>query len=138
MDKKTRLSTLWIFLTLNFIFCDVFSLHYQKDLQNLLNGKVGDTPITQPFLLLFSIIMEIPMLMILLSRLLQYRANRTLNLIVAMLLLILQLSTLFWGENTLHYKFFSLIEILTCMAIIGLSCQWRDEVAKPSEFTPII
>ena len=27
-DKKTLLSTLWILLTLNFIFCDVFTLMY--------------------------------------------------------------------------------------------------------------
>lgn len=138
MEKKTLLSTLWIFLTVNFIFCDVFSLHDQKNLQNLLSGEVGDTTITQPFLLLFSIIMEIPMLMILLSRLLKYRTNRALNLIAAVLLLILQFITLFWGENTLHYKFFSFIEILTCIAIIGLSWQWREEASKPAGYTPII
>jgi len=38
MDKKTLLSTLWIFLTVNFIFCDVFTLMNSEDLKNLLKG----------------------------------------------------------------------------------------------------
>lgn len=138
MEKKTLLSTLWIFLTVNFIFCDVFSLHYPKDLQYLWNEKIGDMVATESLLLLFSIAMEIPMLMILLSRILKHRINRILNLTVALLLLGLQLGGLGWGESTLHYKFFSWIEICTCIGIIGIACPWREEDPKPAGYTPII
>lgn len=125
MNKKTILSTLWIFLTVNFIFCDVFSLHYHEDLNKLLTGKVGDTEITQEFLLIFAFIMEIPMLMILLSQLLEQKINRILNIIAGVLLIAVQTSSLLWGDNTLHYWFFSIIEIGTCIYIIWLANNWR-------------
>lgn len=130
MDTKTRLSTLWIFLTLNLIFCDVFSLHFARDLQNLLNGKVGDTVISQEFLLAFAIIMEIPMLMVLLSRLSAYKTNRILNMAAALLLLFVQTGSLCWGENTLHYKFFSGIEIISCICIFCTAWKWTGTEEK--------
>jgi hypothetical protein len=82
-NKKTNtiLSTLWIFLTVNFIFCDVFTLMHAEDLRNILNGKIGDIEITQEFLLAFAVIMEIPMIMIVLSKFLRYKLNRVLNLV---------------------------------------------------------
>lgn len=125
MDKKTTLSTLWIFLTANFIFCDVFSLHHHENLNALLTGKVDGTEITEEFLLIFAVIMQIPMLMILLSRLLPQKANKILNLITAIFLLIIQTSTLLWGANMLHYWFFSIIEISTCIAIAWLAYHWK-------------
>jgi Na+-driven multidrug efflux pump len=75
-NRKKLLSTIWIFLTVNFIFCDVFTLMYSEDLKQLLSGKVGEIELTQEFLLIFAIIMEIPMLMIVLSRVLNYKLNR--------------------------------------------------------------
>ena len=53
MDKKIVLSTLWIFVTINYIFCDVFTLFYAPDLNNFLTGYVGDIELSQNFLLTF-------------------------------------------------------------------------------------
>ena len=78
-NAKALLSTIWVFLTVNFIFCDVFTLMYLEDLRQILNGKAGDVELTQEFLLSFAIIMEIPMVMILHSRVLSYKLNRILN-----------------------------------------------------------
>lgn len=126
MDKKVLLSTLWVFLTVNFIFCDVFTLMHSEDLKNILNGTVGDVQITQEFLLGFAVVMEIPMLMILLSRLLKYKPNRMLNLVFGVLLAVIQLWSLTVGNNTLHYKFFSVIEIATCIGIVWTAWKWSD------------
>lgn len=130
MNKNALLSTLWIFLTLNFIFCDVFSLHYHKDLQNLLAGKVGDTEITQAFLLVFAMVMEIPILMIILSRTLKPAVNKVFNIVAASLLIVIQTTTLLWGENTLHYQFFSVIEITTCIVIVAIAWQRKFGAVK--------
>ncbi|MBK1439980.1 hypothetical protein JHJ32_08290 [Parapedobacter sp. ISTM3] len=127
MDKKVLLSTLWIFLTVNFIFCDVFTLMHADDLKNILNGRVGDMQITQEFLLAFAVMMEIPMLMILLSRLLRYQSNRILNLIFGILLAIIQLWSLTVGGNTLHYWFFSIVEIAACIGIVWSAWKWKKE-----------
>jgi len=130
MDKKTLLSTLWIFLTVNFIFCDVFTLMHSEDLKNLLNGNVDGMQLTQEFLLSFAIMMEIPMLMILLSRLLKYKSNRILNLIFGGLLAIIQIWSLTVGNITLHYWFFSIVEIITCISIVWIAWKWTKVVAE--------
>ncbi len=124
MDKKVLLSTLWLFLTVNFIFCDVFTLMHSEDLKNLLAGGVDGMQITQEFLLGFAFVMEIPMLMILLSRLLKYKLNRIMNLIFGVLLAIVQIWSLTVGDTTLHYSFFSIIEIVTCISIVVVAWKW--------------
>jgi len=125
MDKKVLLSTLWIFLTVNFIFCDVFTLMHSEDLRNLLDGSVDGMQITQAFLLGFAIMMEIPMLMILLSRLLTPTPNRILNLVFGILLAIIQTWSLTVGDITMHYAFFSVVEIVTCISIVWVAWNWR-------------
>lgn len=123
-DKKSLLTTLWIFLTVNYIFCDVFSLYHATFLKELLTGKLGGIEFTQEFLLTFSIIMEIPMLMIVLSKMLNYKFNRILNLVAGFLMLVIQIGSLVTGENSLHYFFFSAIEIITLFVIIGIAWKW--------------
>lgn len=130
MEKKVVLSTLWIFLTVNFIFCDVFTLMHSEDLKNLVNGTVDGIHITQGFLLGFALMMEIPMVMILLSRVLKYRLSRILNLVSAILLAFIQIWSLTVGNTTLHYAFFSMVEIVTCICIVGVAWKWtanRDQ-----------
>ena len=125
MDKKTILSTLWIFLTVNYIFCDVFTLMYSEELKQILTGKVGDMAMTQSFLLAFAIIMEIPMVMIFLSRILNLKINRALNIIAGLILTVIQTGSLFAGTPSLHYIFFSIIEILTTLLIVWYALKWE-------------
>lgn len=124
MEKKALLSALWIFLVVNFMFCDIFTLMHSEDLKNLLNGKVGEMYVTQKFLLIFAIFMEIPMVMILLSRILPFKLNRVINIIAAVLLAIIQSWSLTVGEITLHYWFFSMVEIATCIGIFVVAWNW--------------
>ncbi len=126
-NPKKTLSVLWIFLTLNFIFCDVFTLMYSEELQQILSGKMGETVIDQPFLLVFAFLMEIPMAMILLSRFLPYRLNRWLNIVAGVLLTFVQVGSLFVGKPTLHYVFFSLIETAAASFIVWLALRWKNE-----------
>ena len=126
MDKRILLSTLWIFLTVNYIFCDVFTLMYSEELKQILIGKVGDMEITQSFLLTFAVIMEIPMVMIFLSRILKFNINRVLNIIAGIILTIIQTGSLFAGTPSLHYIFFSIIEIATTLFIVWFALKWKD------------
>ena len=124
-DKKRLLSTLWIFLTVNFIFCDVFTLMHPEDLKNILKGSIDGVQITQTFLLFFAVVMEISMAMILVSRLLKPKYNRILNIIFGVLLAIVQIGSLFVGSITLHYAFFSVVEIATCISIVWIAWKWK-------------
>ena len=48
---------------------------HSGDLQQIITGKIGTVELTQEFLLTFAIIMELPMVMILISRFMNHKAN---------------------------------------------------------------
>ena len=126
MNKKALFSTLWIFVTLNYIFCDVFTLFYSESLKQLMTGEMGGMEINQEFLLAFSFLMEMPMMMIVLSRILPYKSNRLANIIVALIMTLVQAATLFTDDNTLHYIFFSIIEVGTTSFILYSAWNWVE------------
>ncbi len=131
MLQDAKLSLLWIFLFLNYIFCDVFSLMYPPMIQELAVGNTVDgIEMSQTFLLMFAVIMELGMIMTVLSRLLPYTPNRIANIVVGLALLVVQVGSLFAGENTLHYWFFSAVEIATLIWIVVTSWRWVPAVAK--------
>jgi hypothetical protein len=131
MKREQLLSLLWIFLTVNFIFCDVFTLMYSEELRKILSGKIGEMEITQEVLLTFALIMEIPMLMIILSRVVKRKINRILNVVFGLLLIIVQAGSLTADDNSLHYIFFSIVEISTLIAIVWLAIGWKDTSQEP-------
>ncbi len=125
MDKKVLLSTLWIFVTVNYIFCDVFTLFYAPDLNQFLTGTVGSIELSQSFLLTFAIIMEFAMVMIVLSRVLHYSLNRWFNIIGGIVFTLIQAGTLLEGDFTKHYIFFSLVEISATLYILWAAWNWK-------------
>jgi len=126
MNKKVLFSTLWIFVTVNYIFCDVFTLFHSESLKQLMTGEMGGMEINQKFLLGFSILMEMPMVMIVLSRILSYKSNRLANIIVALIMTIVQAGTLFTADNTMHYIFFSIVEVGTTSFILYSAWNWTE------------
>jgi hypothetical protein len=126
ITTKDKLFTLWIFVTVNYIFCDIFTLFYSENLKQLISGAMGGMDITETFLFAFSVIMELPMLMIVLSRLLPYKFNRLANIAVGIFMTLVQTATLF-GDNMLHYVFFSIIEITTTIIIVWIAIRWKNE-----------
>ena len=126
MNKKVLFSTLWIFVTVNYIFCDVFTLFHSESLKQLMTGEMGGMKINQEFLLAFSFLMEMPMMMIVLSHILPYKSNRLANIIVALIMTLVQAATLFTDDNTLHYIFFSIIEVGTTLFILYSAWNWVE------------
>jgi hypothetical protein len=113
---------LWVFLAFNYIWCDHLSNMEIPVIRGLLEGNIAGIPVTQGFLLFSGISMEIPILMILLSAILPYKANRGVCCGAAILMLLFQLCSFFMGTPiTLHYLFFSVIEILGNAAIAVLA-----------------
>ncbi|MBP1762404.1 MAG: hypothetical protein H6Q64_1946 [Firmicutes bacterium] len=121
------LSKLWVFLSLNYILCDVLSNMEMAVLKGLLEGNIAGIEMTQGFLLMAGISLEIPFLMVLLSSVLPYKANRITNIAAASLMIVYQLGSFMVGsETTLHYMFFSGVEILGNAVILGLALRWRQ------------
>ncbi|MEW6999223.1 DUF6326 family protein [Colwelliaceae bacterium BS250] len=125
-NRKNLLSLLWIYLTVNYIYCDVFTLHDAKYLEAFLSGDVGGMKITEEFLLVFAFVMQIPMIMIVLSRCLTFTLNKYFNIVAGIITTSIQAVTVTMG-GTLYYMFFSFFEICTGLFIIYLAVTWKQE-----------
>lgn len=125
-DRKTLLSTLWVFVVLNYIYCDVITLLHPGFLNQLLTGTVGGMVMTDALLLGTSIFLEIPIAMVLFSRILGYRANRIANIIAGFVVTGVMLFTLFIGTPALYYLFFAIIEIAATMYIVFYAWKWTE------------
>ena len=126
-DRRAILSTLWIFLVANYIYCDVFSHMVPAAIKELITGTIGSIQVTQGFLLTAAIMMEIPIAMIILSRVLKYRANSWANIIAGAIMAAIQVGTMGMGTPpTLHYLFYSAIEIACNLFIVWYAWKWTN------------
>jgi hypothetical protein len=104
-----------------------------EDLKQIITGTVGSIPMTEGFLLGAAIMMEIPFALILLFRFLPYRGNRWANVIAGAIMTAVQVSSLFVGSGlTLHYIFYSTIEIACTAIIVWLAWTWRNPEGNPN------
>ena len=116
-DIKLRLSTLWVFMLLNYLYCDVVGLYDPRFI----------TDLSQDALLAASFLMEIPIAMVLLSRVLNQRPNRGANVIAGLFMAVVQLGSWFVGTPpTIYYSFFSVIEIACLMFIVWTAYRWAE------------
>jgi len=129
-DRKVILSTLWIFVLFNYVYADVYTLVFNPVLQKeatkeLLSGYVGSIQITQGFVLVTAILMETAIAMVLLSRVLPYRANRWANIIAGVLQTAFVAWSLFGGTPpSPFYAFFATIEIACTVFIVWYAWTW--------------
>lgn len=126
-DKKGLLSTLWIFLAANYIYCDHLGLMEPGAINDLLAGRMGSIQVTPPFLLTAALIVEIPILMIILSRVLMHRVNRWVNICAGAIMVLIQVGTMGFGTPPSPvYILYSVIEVICNLIIIGLAWKWRN------------
>jgi hypothetical protein len=125
-DLRIALPGLWIFLVLNYLYCDVLTFMDAGVLKDFMAGNAagGTIQITPEFLLASGVLMEIPMAMIVLSRVLRHRLSRWANVAAAAFMLVVQVGTLFVGTLTSFYLFFSIVEIGTLALIAVLALRW--------------
>ena len=126
MDTPQKLSLLWIFVTLNYLYCDLMGLMDANLLSQYLTGSVDGLVISEDFLLGAAILMEIPIAMVLLSRLLPHRANRWTNFAAGFIKTAAMVATFFMGLPTSYYLFFATIEIATTIYICWLALRWKE------------
>lgn len=118
LPRPVLLQTLWLVLVLSFLWCDVASLMDPQD---------PYTGMTEWTLAGAGAWMLVPVLMIALSRLIRRRAGRSLGITVAALLMLGQVGSLFVGAPTPYYVLFSVVEVATMAAIIGLTWTWSAD-----------
>lgn len=120
-DMKVKLSTLWIFVMFNMVFADIVGFLNPGTLEEMIVMKPP-----QGMLLVFSILLEIPIAMIVLSRLLNHKANRRANIAAGAI-------TILWvvgGGNTAYsYIFFASIEVVCMLLIVWYAYGWGEQEA---------
>jgi hypothetical protein len=126
-DMKGRLSALWLFAILTYTYGDVVTLMDPV--------KHGSVQLTEGFLLGGSIFMMIPITMVLLSRILEYRASRLASIISGTIMTVSLPVTLFVAEPTIYYVFFTVIEIACTAIIVWFAWKWRNPEAYPNNIT---
>jgi hypothetical protein len=125
-DRRVLLSALWLFVMLNYLYADVLSLMDPILLPQWLGGRVAGLTITRPFLLAAAVMMEVPIAMTLLARVLPQRSNRVANIVAGLFKTLAVSASLFVGTPNMHYLFFASIEIPTTLAIAFVAYRWRS------------
>src|SRR5574339_997945 len=118
IDRKVLLSSLWLFVMLTYTYGDVVTLMDPV--------KHGSIELTESFLLGGSIYMMIPITMVLLSRILKYRASRWASIIAGTIMTITLTLALFVAVPTMYYAFFTAIEIACTAIIVWYAWTWRN------------
>ena len=130
--SRIILSTLWIFAILNYLYADVMGSMDAEVLETILSGSVGSLEMTPGFLLMGAILMETAIVMVLLTRVLAWRANRIANIIAGVIHTLAVFASMFVeGPPALYYIFFGTIEIACTLFIIWFAITWK----KPTEDT---
>ena len=127
LDKRAKLSSLWVFVFLNMIFRDLHEFGRAGFIEEMMTGVVNGVQITDGLMLIGGIMIAVPLLMIPLIQFLNFRANRLANLVIGVLQIV---STI--GNNMapdLDDAFFAVIELVALVLIIGLAWNWREPAA---------
>lgn len=124
---RTVVASLWLFATLNYLYCDVLGTHDPQYLKALLTGTVGGIEMNQGFLLAASVLVSIPMSSVLVSRVAPHRLARIWSIAAGAVMTVVQLGTLGVGSTpTMYYLYFSAIEVATTAFIVWFAVtRWR-------------
>jgi hypothetical protein len=130
-DRRIILTTLWVFILFNMIYADILNTlkpGYLVEIENVGKTMSGE------MVLIFAFLMEIPIVMILLSRFLKPKWNRIANIIASIISILWVILPSFVlgdiGNTPLSYLFFASIETITMLFIIWFAWNWKEEKTK--------
>ncbi|HEX8847561.1 MAG TPA: DUF6326 family protein [Pyrinomonadaceae bacterium] len=124
-DRKVILSTLWIFVTFNYLYADLVMVIFNPGAYQAIAARMS-----QWVALGATVLMEILIAMILLSRILKYRANRWANIFAGILGTAFVAVTLS-PRSPAFYIFLSAIEIASTLFIIWYAWTWpKDQTSE--------
>lgn len=127
IDKRLKLSSLWVFVFLNMIFRDLHQFGNVDFVEGMMTGVVDGVQITEGLMLIGGIMIAVPLLMVPLTQFLNFRANRLANLFIGVLQIVVII-----GVNMapdLDDIFFAVIELTALVLIVGLAWKWKEPAA---------
>ncbi len=118
-DRRTVLSSLWIFVLFNMLFRDIHEFARPGWIEELMSMDVAEG-----LLLASGVVLTAMISMIVLNRMLSRRAARWSNLVVAGITIASMIAN---PPGDLDDIWFFAVEVLALVAIIGLAWTWRRE-----------
>jgi hypothetical protein len=125
-DRKAILSTLWIFVMFNYLYADLAMMIFNPGAYQAIAARMS-----QWVVLGAAALMEILIAMILLSRILKYRANRWANIFAGIVGTVFVAVTLS-PRAPAFYIFLSAIEIACTLFIVWYAWTWPNPEAQNS------
>lgn len=140
-DRKTVLSALWAFVLFNYVYADVYTLTFNPVLRpeswkQFLSGNAGGVQLTESFVLITAVLMETAIAMVLLSRILNYSANRWTNVAFGAFHTLFVAWSLLGETPPIYYLFFAAVEIVCTLFIAWYAWQWRIPSARAKDAAP--
>jgi hypothetical protein len=123
LDRKVLISTLWIVVMFNMVFADILAFMIPGNLEEVITGTVDGISMSGELMFIAAIMLEIPIAMIFMSRVLGRKSNRLLNIAAAIITIIFVVGG---GSLELHYIFMAGIEVICMLYIIQLAWTWKD------------
>lgn len=123
IDKKVLLSTLWIMVMINMLQADILSLIIPGAAEEVARTSANAGASIPQLMLIGAIMGNLPIAMIVLSRVLKYGINRRVNIGASIVTI-----AYIWGgmASYPHYIFIAAVETLCLLLIIGFAWPWRN------------
>lgn len=118
-DRRQLLSTLWIFVLLHMVFRDLHQFGNQAFVADMLRGEANGIKITEGLMVVGWLMIEIPLMMVLLSKYLPPKPNAYANGFAALFTLLILLSGLATAD--LDDWFFTVVEASSLLYIISIA-----------------
>lgn len=116
IERRSLLSTLWIFILFNMIFRDLHQFASEDFIEEIMSSEFPEE-----LVLVFGLVIEIPIMMVLLTRILNDKVNKWLNILASLITLAGLMSTL--GTADMDDIFFTIVESCALAAIIVVA--WK-------------
>ena len=127
LDKRAKLSSLWVFVFLNMIFRDLHEFGRPGFLEEVMTGVVNGVQVTDGLMLIGGIMIAVPLLIIPLTQFLSFKTSRLANLVMGALQIVSVIGVN--REPDLDNVFFAVIEIAALLLIIRLAWSWKEHTA---------
>ena len=128
LDKRAKLSSLWVFVFFSMIFRDLHEFGRPGFLEEVMSGVVGGVQVTEGIMLIGGLIIAVPLLIILLTQFLSFKANRLANIVMGVLMIVSTIGTNMAPD--LDNVFFAVIEIAALLLILRLAWNWKEDTTK--------
>ncbi|MEM6432167.1 MAG: DUF6326 family protein [Deinococcota bacterium] len=124
LETKATLSSLWVFVLMNIIFRDLHEFAKPSFLAEVMTGSINGQPLNEALFLLGGIMIQVPISMIVLARVLPARANRWANVLG----IVYMVATIFiFAPGDIDDTFHAAVELLALTGIGYLVWRWPGQ-----------